>query len=117
MEELLLDEKTIRIVKKEAAILVSDLLKEDLAEVILYGSCARGDYSVDSDMDIALLTKCDRMSAKKYTDELAHIATKLAMKYFAVVNFVCVPYDEYVEKKHWYAYFRNIDKEGEVLYG
>ena len=57
------------------------------------------------------------MEAKKYSEGLANIATALAMKYFAVVNFVCLPADEFAEKKSWYAYFRNIDLEGEVLYG
>ncbi len=117
MYDLLLDEKTIDIVKKEATNLASELLKEDLVEVILYGSCARGDYTEDSDVDIALITKCDRLEAKKYDEALAGIATELAMKYFAIVNFVCLPYGEFMEKKAWYAYFRNIDLEGEVLYG
>ena len=117
MYELALDTQKINIVKKAAAALVSDLMNGDLIEAILYGSCARGDYTADSDIDIALVTKCDRMQVKKYDDALAGIATELAMRYFVIVNFVCVPYDEFVEKKTWYAYFRNIDQEGEVLYG
>ena len=117
MFDLALNDEMINTVKKEAASLASELMQEDLVEVILYGSCARGDYTEDSDIDIALITRCDRMEAKKYTDALANIATTLAMKYFAVVNFVCLPSDEYSEKKTWYAYFRNIDVEGEVLYG
>ncbi len=57
------------------------------------------------------------MEGKKYDDGLDMIATRLAMKYFAIVNFVCLPYEEYTEKKVWYAYFRNIENEGEILYG
>ena len=117
MYELILDEQTICNVKKEVAVLTSALMQEDLVEIILYGSCSRGDYTADSDIDIALITRCDRMESKKYADELAGIATTLAMKYFAIVNFVCLPYNEFMEKKTWYAYFRNIDREGEVLYG
>lgn len=117
MYDLLLNKDTIDTVKHEATALVTDALGEDLVEVILYGSCARGDYEEDSDIDIALLTRCDRMEVKKYDGRLAQVATELAMKYFAVVNFVCLPYEEYLEKKSWYAYFKNIDLEGEVLYG
>jgi predicted nucleotidyltransferase len=91
MNELILNEKIINTVKIEATKMVSALLQDNLVEIILYGSCARGDYTNDSDIDIALITKCDRMEVKKY--------------------------DEYAEKKIWYAYFRNIDQEGEVLYG
>nr|WP_303231082.1 hypothetical protein [uncultured Blautia sp.] len=57
------------------------------------------------------------MKAKKYGSVLANIATELAMKYFAVVNFVCLPYEEYIDKNDWYDYFRNIKQEGRVLYG
>lgn len=117
MNELILDERTINVVKLEAAKLASELIQDELVEVILYGSCARGDYTDDSDIDIALITKCDRLEVKKYDDALAGIATALAMKYFVIINFVCLPYEEFVEKKTWYAYFRNIDREGEVLYG
>lgn len=117
MYDLVLNDKMIEIIKKEAAILASELMQDDLVEIILYGSCARGDYTEDSDIDIALITRCNRMDAKKYDEALANIVTTFAMKYFAVVNFVCLPCDEFLEKKKWYAYFRNIDMEGEVLYG
>ena len=57
---------------------------------------------VDSDIDIALLIKNDCLRAEKYTAGLAEIASEMAMKYFAIVNFVCLPYDEFVGKKEWY---------------
>ena len=117
MKELALNERIIAWVKTEVTSLASELMQDDLVEVILYGSCARGDYSEDSDIDIALITKCDRVEVKKYEDGLAGIATTLAIQYFMIVNFVCLPHEEFIEKKTWYAYFRNIAQEGEVLYG
>ena len=117
MQELVLNNEIIGRIKIEVPELVKKLMKEDLVEVVLYGSCARGDYTEDSDVDIALIIKSDRIEAQKYTSDLAAIATEFAMKYFAIVNFVCLPYKEYVEKKSWYAYFKNIEREGEVLYG
>ena len=96
---------------------IAKIYGKHLKSVILYGSYARGDYTEDSDIDIALLLKSDRLKAKKYGSVLANIATELAMKYFAVVNFVCLPYEEYIDKNDWYDYFRNIKQEGRVLYG
>ena len=90
---------------------------DDVVEIMLYGSYARGNFVEDSDIDIALLTKSDRLEAKKYDEQLARIATELAMKYFAIVNIVCLPYEEFLEKKTWYPYFMNIATEGEILYG
>lgn len=117
MDEILLNDVVIENVKREATESVKAVMGEDLIKVILYGSCARGDYTQDSDVDIALITVCDRMEAKRYSDKLAHISMQLAMKYFAVVNFVCLPYAEFMNKKSWYLYFQNIDSGGEVLYG
>ena len=117
MENLALNSETIKKVKLEATEMVKKLMGSDLIEIILYGSCARGDYTDDSDIDIALLVKCNRVEVKKYDDALAEISTELAMKYFAIVNFVSLPYGEFAEKKTWYRYFKNIDMEGEVLLG
>ena len=117
MYDAILNNDLINEVKEECTSLVRDLLKEDLVEVVLYGSCARGDYTEDSDIDIALLTKSNRLEVKKYENALATIATEIAMKHFAIVNFVCLPYEEFEEKKTWYPYFMHIAMEGEVLYG
>ena len=51
-------------VKKKVVDEVPNLMKKDLAEIIMFGSCARGDFSVDSDIDIELLTRCDRAEVK-----------------------------------------------------
>ena len=77
MYNVILNDNLINEVKEECTSLVRDLLKEDLVEVVLYGSCARGDYTEDSDIDIALLTKSDRLEVKKYDDALATIAAEL----------------------------------------
>ena len=49
----------------------------------------RGDYSDYSDIDIVLLTKCDREESEQYTDILIDIVTELAMKHFVVINALC----------------------------
>ena len=117
VKDITLNAVLIDVVKTESTYLVHNLMQDDLVEAVLYGSYARGDYTEDSDIDIALLIKSDRLEAKKYDEQLARIATELAMKYFAIVNFVCLPYEEFLEKKTWYPYFMNIATEGEVLYG
>lgn len=63
--DLALNDKLIEDVKREATEMVRTLMGIDLLKVILYASRARGDYLADSDVDLALLPKCDRMEAKK----------------------------------------------------
>jgi predicted nucleotidyltransferase len=93
------------------------ILSDDLVKMVMYGSCARGDYTEDSDIDIALFTGCDRMTAKKYDDLLMDIVTDVALHFGTIVQYVCIPVSEYEEKKSWYGYFKNIEKDGIVLYG
>lgn len=117
MEKTELNRDVIEKIKTETPDLIREFMRSDLVKMILYGSCARGDFKEHSDVDIALLVKGDRTDSWKYSNKIDEVATELALKYFAVVNFVLLPYDEFEEKKSWYGYFKNIDKEGIKLYG
>ncbi len=115
--DLILNQNIIDRVKYETVLFICDALGKDITKIILYGSCSRGDFSDDSDIDIALIVACDRTEINKYNDLLSEAAAKLAVKYLAIVNFVCVPENEFEERKEWYPYYKNIDREGELLYG
>lgn len=107
---------TIEYVKSETVKSITKILKEDCRQIILYGSCARGDFTADSDIDIAILTDSDRNQVKMYGPQIDEISTKIGVDTTAIVNFVCLPYLEFVEKKSWYPYFKNIEKDGIILY-
>lgn len=117
MTELRLNQNIIEKVKSDSVLLLCNTIGKDIRKIILYGSCSRGDYSDDSDIDIALVVACDRTEINKYSDLLAEIATKLAADYLAIVNFVCLPEKEFEEHREWYPYYKNIDREGVLLYG
>ena len=109
-------EKILEAVKKATVKEIPAIFDDDCRQIILFGSCARGDYTVNSDVDIAILTNSDREKAKKYSSQVDDVAAKIGVATTAVVNFVCLPYKEYQEKKGWYPFFKNIDKDGIVLY-
>lgn len=112
-----LNQMTIDRVKEEVTEMIKAETGNALKSIILYGSCARGDYNDDSDIDIAVLFDADRSGVEDYLDGMSLIATKLALKYIVVANIICLPYEEYLNKRTWYKFFRNIDREGEILYG
>ena len=91
-------------------------MKNHVKKIVIYGSCARGDYTENSDIDVAILTDCDRLQVKKYDDLLMDIVTDIAMETNIIVEYTCIPENEFMEKKAWYAYFKNIEKEGRVIY-
>ncbi len=117
LNDLGLNSDIIEKIKSEAPDMIIKFMEKDLVKMLLYGSCARGDFKKYSDVDIALLTKGKRKDNWKYYDKIDEAATEFALKYFAVVNFVLLPYDEFEEKKSWYGYFKNIEREGIELYG
>jgi predicted nucleotidyltransferase len=96
--------------------LLSENLEDDMLECRLYGSCARGDYSEESDIDILVLTRCNRIEMKKYNHILGCISADICIKYEEVVNFLCVPYEEYYKKRTWYGLFQNIERDGEIVW-
>lgn len=93
------------------------ILKNHIKKIIMYGSCARGDFDSDSDVDIAIITDMDRKAVKKYDSELMDAVTDIAMNSDAVVEYICLPVDEYNDKKDGYGYYKNIETEGKILYG
>ena len=68
-------------------------------------------------MRTVMITDTDREVVKKYDSELMDVETDIAMNSDAVVEYICLPVDEYNDKKGWYGYFKNIETEGRVLYG
>ncbi len=109
-------EGTIDNLKKTVVTELSSIIRDDCRQIILYGSYARGDYTEDSDVDIAILTDSNREEAKKYNSQLDDLSTQIGMDTLLIVNFVCLPYKEYLEKKSWYPFFMNIAKDGVTLY-
>ena len=93
------------------------VMHSDVEKMVMYGSCARGDYTEESDLDIAILTNCSRLEAKKYDDSLMDIVTDIAMDIGTNVQYVCIPKSEFDAKKTWYGYFKNIEKDGVTIYG
>lgn len=113
-----MDNKTVldKVIEK-ASECVLELISEDLKMIILFGSYARGDYSEESDIDIAVLVNGDRETADRYMEKLVRLSADIDLDNMVVVNFICLPYSEYAEKKGYYPFYRNIESEGRVLYG
>lgn len=91
------------------------IFDEKIKSAILYGSYARGDYTGESDIDIAVLVDADRMILKTYIEPLADLVVDLNLKYDVLFSFVCIPYAEFIEKKNVLPYYKSIEEEGVEL--
>jgi len=110
-------DKTLEVVKREIIREVPALMGDDCKKIILFGSCARGEYRRDSDVDVAVLSRLGREKNHKFNDSLVRFAADIAAKCLADINFICLPFDEFQSRKSWYPFYKNIEEEGVVLYG
>jgi predicted nucleotidyltransferase len=85
-----------------------------LDKIVLYGSYARGEASPESDVDIALIVK--KGETKKMHDSMTDIVVDYELECGVTLSVVSIEYDNYMEWKNILPYYKNIDKEGIVLW-
>ena len=84
--------------------------------MILYGSVARGTQTKDSDVDIMVLIEGTDEELRRYEEKLGDVSTYLALKYLRVFSIIDVKYQEYMEWRTISPFYKNVDKEGVVVY-
>lgn len=88
-----------------------------LRKVILYGSYARGDFKMDSDVDIMILLAISDSDLKAYSQRLSYMTYDFNLD--NDLNIKPIAKSE-VHFKKWilnYPFYANIQKEGVILYG
>jgi len=88
-----------------------------LKKIILYGSYARGDFKINSDMDIMILTSLSDTEIKQIENKVYDIAFEYEMMHDIMIS-VNIKNEEHFE--YWLGalpYYDNIEKEGIVLVG
>lgn len=92
--------------------MVSTIFGKSLDKVVLFGSYARGDYTKDSDIDIAFFIK-DR-NEDKFEDKLSDSTYDFMYdtSFEPFINPIIITNEEYERMKGFYPFFQNIEKEG-----
>jgi uncharacterized protein (DUF433 family) len=70
------------------------LYKDDLIDIILYGSYARGDYNENSDVDLLVVLKSIETAGKE-TDKIVDAIYDISLKYNTLISVVPVSFDDY----------------------
>ena len=87
----------------------------DLVErIVLYGSTARGTESDESDVDIAILMRT--APTKSMNDQLLDLVVDLELDCGKVLSVIKINYSSYVEWQYTLPFYKNIEKEGVVLW-
>ena len=85
---------------------------EKIRQIILYGSCARGDFQADSDIDILLLLSVPKENLASERKKIFAITDALDLEYEVVLAPVLQSYEVYQTYLPVSAYYQNVQKEG-----
>lgn len=85
-----------------------------IKEVILYGSYARGEQTEESDVDIAIIMK--KGHTESMHDEMVDLLVEKELEHEKVFSVVMVEYADYLIWKNASPFYKNIDKEGIVIW-
>lgn len=109
-------DENLKKILQEIAELLRNVYGERLRAVILYGSVAGGTQTKDSDVDIMVLIEGTDEELRRYEEKLGDVSTDLALKYLRVFSIIDVKYQEYMEWRTISPFYKNVDKEGVVVY-
>ena len=95
---------------------IRDIIKiygDNLISIILYGSVARDNASEESDIDIAILIKNDD---EVMHDKMLDLVVDLNLEYNQLLAPALIRIDEFEKWRGVLPYYKNIEKEGIVLW-
>lgn len=88
---------------------------DEIVDIVLYGSYARGDYEQDSDVDIVAVVHGERVELQKKLRAVWDVSAELGLENDIVLSPTVIPYDEFVKYRQTLPYYRNIAREGRKI--
>ncbi len=105
-------EKKIREIMERFSSETKKLYGQVLRTVILYGSCARGDFAPDSDIDIMVLLDIPQDKVNGERRKILDISDKLDWDYDVVLAPVIQSYQVYQDYLPVSKFYQNVQREG-----
>lgn len=118
-----MNEKEVSVMEDKREILeaftneMQKIFGKSLKKIILYGSYARGDFKVNSDVDLMILTSLSDDEIKEFENKVYDMAFEYEMT-FGILISVNVKNEDHFN--YWLGalpYYDNVKKEGIVLAG
>ena len=85
---------------------------DDVVEIRLYGSYARGEEQPDSDIDLAAIVRGEREELQERLSEVWNQVDDISIDYETLISPTVIPYTEFQKWKSDLPYYRSIAKEG-----
>lgn len=94
---------------------VHRIYRDALKEVILYGSYARGDYNIDSDVDIMILVNLSEEEIEN-SDEMLIYTYDFNMEHNVLIMPIIKSVSHFDYWRSVYPFYQNVETEGVDLY-
>lgn len=91
-----------------------NIFKDNINEIILYGSVARNESTEDSDIDIAIIVNMDMDEATR--EEFIKWSAELDLRYDRVFSIVDIKEQNFKKWGKVLPFYQNVKKEGIVLW-
>ena len=96
---------------------LSEIFKDKLKQVILFGSFARGDFEEYSDIDVMILVDMRDEEIKKLTKDVVATSCKLDTDYDTLLSPIIKDIKQFQEWLPVLPFYKNVVYEGIVVYG
>lgn len=105
---------TIETALKELVPGLREIYGDLIDSIVLYGSTARGTQTDESDVDVAILLHAG--ATKEMREQMLDLVVDLELACGKVLSVLCIDYEKFVEWKDTLPFYKNIRKDGVVLW-
>lgn len=110
-------EDEIRIITAKIVEQAKNLLKGNIYKIVLYGSYARGNFDIESDIDVMIILNCNKEEVCRYRKQISRVAGQIGLENDIEVSLLLRDRDTFERSGEVLPFYKNIQKEGIVLYG
>ena len=96
---------------------MSNLFKNQLKQIILFGSYARGDYEEYSDLDIMILVDLKDEEIKQLTNGVIEISSNIGLENDIVISPIIKNINQFNSWLPVLPFYKNVVNEGVTVYG
>ncbi len=115
-QRIKLNSKHPEIIKKlyEMCEAFGEIYGSSIAEIVLYGSYARGQETEESDVDMALVLR-EEQTEEQY-DRMSDVVVDYQLDLGITLSVISIEQSEFMKWKTTLPFYKNVDREGIVLW-
>lgn len=110
-------EKELQTVTQSVIQASKELFADKINRIILYGSYARGDFNMESDVDILIILNGSQENVGLYRKEVNKIASRISLANDIEVSLLLIDQQSFEERIDVLPFYQNVMREGIALYG